>query len=54
LRETFQVDLPLPRFFQAPTLGELADTVLEQMIERHDSYEVEQLLEDVQQMSAHN
>ena len=54
LREAFQVDLPLPRFFQSPTLGELADAVLEQLIERQDGDEIERLLEDVKQISAHN
>jgi acyl carrier protein len=51
LREAFQVNLPLHRFFQSPTLAELADAVLEQLIETQSGQHFEQLLEEIQQIS---
>jgi acyl transferase domain-containing protein len=50
LRDTFQVEVPLPRFFEAPTVAQLAEVIEELLIEKIEALpedEVERLISSV-------
>ncbi len=51
LREAFQVDLPLQCFFESPTIAELAETILESLIEQQGDEGAERALREIEQLS---
>ncbi len=51
MREAFQMDLPMDVIFKAPTVAELADTVVRTLTEQTDQDTLAQLLAEVEEMS---
>jgi surfactin family lipopeptide synthetase A len=51
LRDVFQVDLPLRRLFEGPTIREFALAIVEQQIEQRDDAEIARLLMDMERLS---
>ncbi|HYP25126.1 MAG TPA: phosphopantetheine-binding protein, partial [Blastocatellia bacterium] len=51
VRDTFQVDLPLKKFFERPTVAGLAATITESQAEQADEREMAQLLAQLEQLS---
>jgi acyl carrier protein len=48
VREAFQVDVPLRRVFENPTVAGLALTVIQSQADHMDSHEMEQLLSELE------
>jgi acyl carrier protein len=51
MREAFQIDLPMDVIFKAPTVAELADTVVRTLTEQTDQETLTQLIAEVEQLS---
>ena len=48
VRDAFQVELGLQNFFEKPTIAELANVILEKMVEAEDSETLHQILEEIE------
>ncbi|MFY9573907.1 MAG: amino acid adenylation domain-containing protein [Blastocatellia bacterium] len=51
VRQSFQIDLPLRRFFENPTVGGLAETILHLQVEQTESGEMAQMLSALEELS---
>ncbi|MGH9933379.1 MAG: SDR family NAD(P)-dependent oxidoreductase [Pyrinomonadaceae bacterium] len=51
MREAFQIDLPMDVIFKAPTVAELADTVVRTLTEQTDQETLAQLIAEVEELS---
>ena len=51
VRDAFQVELSLQSFFEKPTIAELANVILEKMVEAEDSDTLHQILEEIEAQS---
>lgn len=51
MRDAFQVELPLRHLFEAPTIADLALVIAQKQAEQVDSATLEQLLDDLEQMT---
>ncbi len=49
VREAFQLEVSLHSFFEKPTIGDLAEVVLEKMVEREDSDTLQKLLAELEE-----
>jgi acyl carrier protein len=51
VRQAFQIELPLRRFFENPTVGGLAETIEQLQVEQTDSDEMAQILSALEELS---
>jgi len=51
VRQAFQIELPLRRFFENPTVGGLAETIEQLQVEQTDSAEMAQMLSALEELS---
>jgi amino acid adenylation domain-containing protein len=50
IRDTFEVDLPLRRIFEAPTIGEVSVAIVQRQIEQADAQEVLEMVAELEGM----
>lgn len=51
VRETYQVELPVRRLFETPTIAGLSEIISDSLIENVDSEEIEALLDEIESLS---
>jgi len=52
IRDTFEIDLPVARFYKNPTVAGLAEAVVQVLAAQADSETIEQALREVQELAA--